>query len=100
MTVRGATARANEFLCPCNGTVKTRSGPRLLRVANTVSKPRIWNRGVKAVLLETEPTLQTAGLGRATTLFASIPPCADVTSMLDCRISLASAIRKLSNNDE
>ena len=42
------------------------SGPRpLRRVADIVSKPRIWSRGAKAILLDNRPVLQVTGSGRA-----------------------------------
>ena len=54
------------------------SGPRLLRQGvDIVSKPRIRDHGASTVLLETQPTFQTTGVGRAAT-----PPHADVTSTL------------------
>ena len=53
------------------------SGPRPFRqVVDIVSKPRIWSRDAKAILLENGPTLQVTGSGRTATTSASTVPYA------------------------
>jgi hypothetical protein len=45
--------------------IRELSGPRPLRwVMDIVPKPHIWNRGAKAVSLETQSTIQIMGAGK------------------------------------
>ena len=48
-----------------DGLIRELSGPRLLRRAiDIVPKPRTWSRGARAISLENQTTVQTAGAGK------------------------------------
>ena len=72
------------------------SGPHpLRRVANIVSKPRIWNRDAMAILLEIHLTFRVTSSGRAVTVPAPALVYASVTLMIDCPAPSVYAMWKL-----
>ena len=55
----------NRVLTNFYALIRELSGPRpLCRVRDIVSKPRIWNRGAQAVLLENRTTVRAIGVGK------------------------------------
>ena len=77
------------------------SGPRpLRRVVDIVSKPRIWSRGAKAILLDNRPALQVTGLGRTVIILLQTYCTLAFTSTHDCPAPLVCTrwkLRKLRN---
>ena len=70
--------RIDEYPVPFKGTVRT---PSVASGPDIVSKPRIWDHGVEAVLLETRPILRISTSGRAAIPATSTPPRAGTIPM-------------------